>query len=114
MRIVVLVTLFSMFVQGAAKPVPKAAKLAPKLSAEQRAAQSILKSLNLHDRIAQLVIGAYYGDAPSTRSKEFAQFRHWVKDLHIGGLIMVNRVQYGLARNAEPHSMAVFFNQMQK
>ena len=112
MRTAVTFALFGLLAQGAA--VKPAAKPAPKLTAEQRAAQSILRSLNLHDRVAQLVIGAYYGDAPSSRSREFTQFRHWVRDLHIGGLIMVNRVQYGLARTADPHTMALFLNQMQK
>jgi len=74
----------------------------------------MLKALSLRDRVGQLVMGAYYGDAPSARSKELTKFRHWVKDLHIGGFIMVNRVQNGLARTAEPHTMALFFNQMQK
>ncbi|MGH9559737.1 MAG: glycoside hydrolase family 3 protein, partial [Bryobacteraceae bacterium] len=34
--------------------------------------------------------------------------------LHIGGLIVNNRVQNGLVRNAEPHAMALFLNQMQR
>ncbi len=91
-------------------PAPKAAAL----TAEQRAAQSILRSLSLRDRIAQLVIGVAYGDAPSTRSADYKKFRHWVKDLHIGGFIINNRVQYGLVRPAEPYSTALFLNQMQK
>jgi len=81
---------------------------------EERAAQSILKSLDLRDRIAQLVFGVAYGDLPASKSKDGIRFRHWVRDLHLGGLIVVNRVQYGLARNAEPHAMALFLNQMQK
>jgi beta-N-acetylhexosaminidase len=114
MRLVILFALVSLLAQGAKPVVKPAPKPASKLTADQRTAQSILKSLNLHDRVAQLVIGAYYGDAPGPRSREFTQFRHWVKDLHISGLIMVNRVQYGLARNAQPHATALFFNQMQK
>jgi len=111
MRTVVTFALFCLLARGAGKPP---AKPAPKIGTEQRVAQSILRPMTLRDRIAQLIIGAYYGDAPSSHSKEYMQFRHWVKDLHIGGLIMVNRVQYGLARTAEPHAMALFFNQMQK
>jgi beta-N-acetylhexosaminidase len=103
--------LFGLLAQAAPKPVAKAA---PKLTAEQRAAQVMLRSLNLHDRVAQLVIGVCYGDVPGSHSKDFVKFRHWMRDLHIGGLIMNNRVQYGLVRNAEPHAMALFFNQMQK
>src|SRR5277367_6735800 len=81
---------------------------------EQREAQAWMKTLNLRDRIAQLVIGECYGEAPSRKSTEYRKYQHWVSDLHIGGFIVVNRVQYGLARNAEPHAMAVFLNQMQK
>src|SRR6266576_3597097 len=110
MRTIVTFALFGLLALGAPKP----AKPAPILTPEQRTAQSMLRSLNLHDRIAQLVIGVCYGDVPGAGSKEYIKFRHWVKDLHIGGLIMNNRVQYGLVRNAEPHAMALFFNQMQK
>lgn len=96
----------------AAKPTakPKRAALTP----EQRAAQGLLKSMSLRDRVAQLVIGVAYGDVPSRRSPEYEKFRHWIRDLKIGGLIVNNRVQYGLARNAAPHAFALFLNQMQK
>ncbi|MEQ1948183.1 MAG: glycoside hydrolase family 3 N-terminal domain-containing protein [Bryobacteraceae bacterium] len=89
-------------------PIPAATK------AEQKAAQSILNSLTLRERVAQLIFGVAYGDAPAANSKDGQRFRHWVKDLRIGGFIVVNRLQYGLARNAEPHTMALFLNQMQK
>ncbi len=97
-----------------ALPVLAAPQSAPKAAPEQRAAQSILKSLNLRDRVAQLVIGVAYGDAPAAQTKEYLKFRHWVKDLHIGGFIINNRVQYGLVRTASPHTLAIFLNQMQK
>ena len=96
----------------AAKPVVKPKK--PQLTPEQKTAQSLMKSMSLHDRVAQLVIGVAYGDVPSRKSPEYEKFRHWVRDLHIGGLIVNNRVQNGLVRNAEPHAMALFLNQMQK
>ena len=95
----------------AAKPVVKARK--PPLTPAQRAAQSLMKSLSLRDKVAQLVVGVCYGDAPARKSPEFQKYRHWVRDLRIGGLIVINRVQYGLVRNAEPYAMAVFLNQMQ-
>jgi beta-N-acetylhexosaminidase len=98
----------------AAKP-PKAAKTkSPPLTTEQRAAQSILKSLSLHDRVAQLVIGVALGDVPSRKSPEYEKFHHWVHDLHIGGMIVNNPVRNGIVQNAEPHAMALFLNQMQK
>jgi beta-N-acetylhexosaminidase len=95
-----------------AKPTAKP-KRAP-VSPEQRAAQALLKSMSLRDRVAQLVIGVAYGDVPSRTSPEYEKFRHWVHDLRIGGLIINNRVQYGIARNAAPHAFALFLNQMQK
>jgi hypothetical protein len=82
-----------------AKPTAKP-KRAP-VSPEQRAAQALLKSMSLRDRVAQLVIGVAYGDVPSRTSPEYEKFRHWVHDLRIGGLIINNRVQYGIARNAD-------------
>jgi hypothetical protein len=98
----------------AAKPPAKPKPKPPALTAEQRAAQAVMKPLSLHDRIAQLIIGVCYGDAPSTRSQDFQKYRHWVRDLHIGGLIVNNHTQNGLVRTAEPHAVAVFLNQMQK
>src|SRR5579883_2898993 len=89
----------------AAKPVAKAKK--PPLTAEQRAAQAMMKSMTLHDRVAQLVIGVAYGDVPSRKSPEYEKYRHWVHDLHIGGLIINNHVVGGLVRNAEPHALAL-------
>jgi beta-N-acetylhexosaminidase len=96
----------------AAKPAPKAKK--PVLTPEQKAAQSLMKSMSLRDRVAQLVIGVAYGDVPSRKSPEYEKFRHWVRDLHIGGLIVNNRVNGGLVQNAEAHAFALFLNQMQK
>jgi beta-N-acetylhexosaminidase len=98
----------------AADPAPKPPKVDTKAAAERKAAQSILKSLSLRDRVAQMVVGITYGDVPGTESKEYAQYRHWIRDLHIGGLIVINHVQYGLVRYAEPHAMALFLNQMQR
>jgi beta-N-acetylhexosaminidase len=97
---------------AATKPAVKAKKLV--LTPDQRAAQSIMKSLSLRDRVAQLIVGTCYGDAPATKSAEYQKYRHWVHDLHIGGFIVANRIDHGAVRNAEPHAMALFLNQMQK
>jgi beta-N-acetylhexosaminidase len=93
----------------AAKP-----KKPPPLTPEQRAAQSMMKSMSLRDKVAQLVVGACYGDVPASKSPAFQKYKHWVADLHIGGMIVINHVDHGLVRYAEPHAMAVFLNQMQK
>jgi beta-N-acetylhexosaminidase len=86
----------------------------PVLTAEQRAAQAILKPLTLRDRVAQLIIGTCYGEAPAMKSAEYIKYRHWVRDLHIGGFIVANRIDHGAIRNAEPHAMALFLNEMQR
>ena len=96
----------------AARPPVKAKR--PPLTADQRAAQAIMRSMSLRDRVAQLVIGVCYGEAPGKKTKLYETYRKWVRDLHIGGLIVNNRVRNGLVQNAEPHAMALFLNQMQK
>jgi len=92
----------------AAKPKP-----AP-LTPEQRAVQALMKPMGLRDKVAQLVIVVSYGDVFSTKSSDYEKYRHWVADLHVGGIIVINVSQNGLVRNAEPHAMALFLNQMQK
>ena len=74
----------------------------------------MMRSMSLRDRVAQLVIVTANGDVFSTKSPDYEKYRHWVADLHVGGIIINNASQYGLIRNAEPHALAVFLNQMQK
>jgi beta-N-acetylhexosaminidase len=90
---------------------PPAARKAP---AQPAIVQQWMRSMTLRDKIAQLISMACYGEAPSTRSSEYQKFRHWVRDLHIGALIVNNRVVQGQVRNAEPYAMATFLNRMQK
>ena len=75
---------------------PKPAPLTP----DQRAAQSLLKSMSLRDRVAQLVIVNANGDVYSTKSPDYEKYRHWIADLHVGGIIINNASQDGLVRNA--------------
>ncbi len=93
------------------KSVPKAA---PKVSPEEAAARTLLNSMTLRDRVAQLVIGVVNGDVYSTDSAEYKRYKHWIADLRLGGLIVNNDVEFGSARNANPYAMAVFLNQMQR
>lgn len=76
--------------------------------------QQWMRTLSLRDKVAQLISMACFGEAPATQSADFRKFRHWVQDLHIGALIVNNRVVNGQVRNAEPYAMAVFLNRMQK
>src|SRR5262249_31342684 len=87
------------------KPVKKEA--APGLS-------RWVKSLSVHDKAAQLVIMPVYGEAVNVRSKQFRKYEHYVRDLHVGGLIITGHVQYGRITNAEPYAVAALVNRMQK
>lgn len=77
-------------------------------------AQQWMRAMSLTDKVAQLISMPCYGENPGTRSQDFRKFRHWVRDLHVGGLIVVNRVVNGNVRNADPYALAVFLNKMQR
>ena len=83
-------------------------------AANERLRCSWLRSMPLADRIAQLIVITSYGEAPSSRSAAFRDFVHAVRDLKVGGMIVVNRVVSGSVRNAEPYAMAAFLNRMQR
>lgn len=98
----------------AATPKATKPKAALSLTPEQRAAQTLMKPMSLRDKAAQLVIVVANGDVYSTKSPDYEKYRHWVADLRVGGIIINNASQNGLVRNAEPHALAVFLNQMQR
>ena len=73
-----------------------------------------MRTMTLRDKAAQLMIAPCYGENPNLRSAEYRRFLHYVQDLHVGGLIVLNRVVQGNVQNAEPYAMASFLNHMQK
>jgi beta-N-acetylhexosaminidase len=77
-------------------------------------AQRWLSGMTLRDRVAQLVVITTYGEAPPKRSKSYRNYVRGVRDLRVGGVIVVNRVQNGSVIPAEPYKMATFLNHMQK
>lgn len=78
------------------------------------ASTGIPSSLSLRDRIAQLIVIRAYGDYLSSRSAEYRTMTHWIRDLHVGGFIIANRIKNGNVVNAQPYEMASFVNRMQK
>lgn len=66
------------------------------------------------ERIAQLLVIPFYGDNPSVRSRLYRQYSQRVRQLGVGGLILVNRLQNGVAQNAEATTSAAFLNRMQR
>ena len=68
----------------------------------------------MRDKVAQLLVLPFYGEAPNSRSEEYRKYLSWVRDLRIGGLVLVNRVEYGSVRHSEPYALAAFLNRMQR
>ena len=101
-----------------AKPGAKTAKTKPVVSGlpsrEKQWAQRWMKPMTLHDLVAQLIVITSYGEAPSSRSAAYRDFVHQVRDVKVGGIIVVNRVVNGSVRNAEPYAMASFLNRLQR
>lgn len=105
---------FALLAQQRRTPAKSAPEKPVTRTAEETAARTLLNSMTFRDRVAQLIIGTANGDVYSAESEDNKKFRHWVKDLHIGGLIVINEIEFGSARNANPYAMAVFLNQMQR
>jgi beta-N-acetylhexosaminidase len=64
--------------------------------------------------VAQLVIVPFYGENPASKRREYQEYLRLVKQTGVGGLILLNRVQAGQVRNAEPFAVALFLNRMQR
>ena len=94
-------------------PIPLVAPLVAPLAAPPEV-RRWMESLTLRQQIAQLIIVACYGEAPGAHTREFQDFAYQVQAIGVGGLIVNNRVVNGLARNAEPQTMAAFLNRMQE
>jgi beta-N-acetylhexosaminidase len=98
-----------------ASPVsaPSSSKTKAHVSAPARS-NGIPSTLSLSDRIAQLIVIRAYGDFLSSRSSEYRMMIHSIRDLHVGGFIIANRIRNGNVINAQPYEMASFVNHMQK
>jgi beta-N-acetylhexosaminidase len=73
-----------------------------------------LSSLTLKQKVAQLVMIPFYGEAPNTRSKQYRHFLRLVQEERVGGLILVNRTEGHGIKRAEPYALAAFLNRMQR
>lgn len=100
---------------AASAAAPKRKKPAPERPPVVSAASARwLKSMSVREKAAQLLMVRFYGDSPNTRSKSYREFVELVRDVRIGGLIVLNRVRMGTVEKAEPYQMAAFLNRMQK
>src|SRR5712671_3096567 len=73
----------------------KPAKPVERTNVANTAAQRWLKGMSLHDEIAQLIIMPCFGEAINTRSRVFRQYQHLVRDVHVGGLIVLGHSLHG-------------------
>ncbi len=73
-----------------------------------------IRSLTLREKVAQLIVMPIYGESGHVRSANFRKYQHYVRDLHVGGVIVTGHSVYGSVRNAEPYAMAALLNRMQK
>ena len=92
------------------------AKTLPKVSSSKAVGKSsaLLRSLSLHDRVAQLVVVRAYGDYLRKEEPEYKTLVRLVQKEHIGGFIVANRIHDGAVLNAQPFEMATFINHMQR
>ena len=70
--------------------------------------------MTLRDEVAQLVFIPFHGEAPNSRSREGRKFLRMIRELKVGGLILVNWSDGRATRKAEPYALAAFLNRMQK
>lgn len=90
----------------AVKPRGHAAAASPGLALARR--------LNLRDRIAQMIIVRGYGDYLPPDNREYKALVHDISDLHVGGMIVANRIQGGQVIHAQPYEMVAFLNHLQR
>jgi beta-N-acetylhexosaminidase len=72
------------------------------------------KGMSLRDEVAQLVFIPFHGEAPNSRSREGRKFLRLIRDMRVGGLILVNWSNGRAIQRAEPYALAAFLNRMQK
>jgi beta-N-acetylhexosaminidase len=73
-----------------------------------------MKLMTLRDEIAQLIFISFHGAAPNSRSREYRNFLHQIRDTKVGGLILVNWSNGRVIQKAEPYAVAAFLNRMQR
>lgn len=70
--------------------------------------------MSLREKVAQLIFIPFTGAAPNVRSREYRRFLRLVRDVRVGGLVLVNWSNGRVIQRAEPHALAAFLNRMQR
>ncbi len=76
--------------------------------------RNCVRTMTLRDKVAQLLIMPIYGEPSHRRSAMSKKYDHFVRDLHVGGLIVTGHSMASGIKNAEPYAMAALLNRMQK
>ncbi len=101
-----------------ASPILAALLLCSAVAVPERGPQKTvsrwMKSMSLRDKVAQLVMIPFSGRSISTKTRDYRKFVHLIRDVHVGGLILVNVAQGRLAARPEPHELASFVNRLQR
>jgi beta-N-acetylhexosaminidase len=103
-------TLFALLANPATAPKSTGKKSAP----TNFTVRTWLRTMTLRDKAAQLIIMPIYGEPAHRRSVTSKKYDHFVRDLHVGGLIVTGHSMNSGIRNAEPYAMAALLNRMQK
>ena len=70
--------------------------------------------MTLRDEVAQLVFIPFHGESPNSRSREYRKFVRLIREVKVGGLILVNWSNGRVVQKAEPYALAAFLNRMQR
>src|SRR5579862_581525 len=109
-RALIAISLCAALAAAAVKPKEKK----PADSTSNSTVRKWMRGMSLHDKVAQLVMMPVYGEVTNTRSAAFRKYQHFVRDLHVGGVIVTGHIINGTIRNAEPFAMAAVLNRLQK
>ncbi len=107
----VAVAVLTVCLSVAAAPARRRPAAKPKRTSSTR---KRIAAMPLREKVAQLVVVPFYGEAPNSRSREYTQLVRLVRDTGVGGMVLLNRVPKGVVRRAEPYALAAFTNRMQK
>jgi beta-N-acetylhexosaminidase len=102
---------------GPARPEVSHRSVAAKSVVPLKASPTVrrwMRTMTLRDEVAQLVFVAFHGAAPNSRSKEYRNFMHQIRDNKVGGLLLVNWSNGRVIQKAEPYALGAFLNRMQR
>ena len=109
-----LATLLFTSAAPAVAPRKPARAARPAAAKPPSAARRWLKPMTLEQKVAQLIFIPFHGAAPNARSREYRRFMRLVRDVRVGGLILVNWSNGRVVQKAEPYALAAFVNRMQR